>query len=108
MKRKILSGILSFGLVLAIFSCKKDSGTIPATDNLYVPTVTDVTANATLAELQSGRSVYSNKCGACHGLYSADSFSATSWKGIVSNMVPRAGLASTDAALVYKYVSRGK
>lgn len=107
MKKRVLVGFIGLGFLFFGNSCKKDSASAAA-DNLYVPVAADATASATLADLQNGRSIYAGKCGTCHGIYSPDSFSATSWKSIVSNMAPKAGLSSADATLVYKYVSRGK
>ena len=76
--------------------------------NLYNPTAADVTANATLEELQQGRTIYVDNCGKCHGLYSPDSYTPTQWKSIISNMAPQAHLTSTQTTLVLKYVCRGK
>jgi hypothetical protein len=106
MKRLKLIGFLAFGILLSISSCKKS--TFAATDSLYVPTAADATTSATLAELQSGHTLYVNNCGACHGLYSPDSYSASNWTSILSSMAPKAGLSSANKALVYKYVTRGK
>lgn len=106
MKKLKLIVLVSVGLMFFASSCKKDSSV--TTDSLYVPTSADVTATATLADLTQGRTLYVNNCGACHGLYSPDSFSATSWKTVLSGMVPRTGLSTANAALVAKYVSRGK
>jgi len=104
MKRLKLFGMLSIGALLLFNSCQKDTLT---TGSVYVPTAADVTATATLAELQQGHTLYVNRCNACHGLYSPDSFSSSSWKGIMLSMAPKAGLSAADAALVSKYVSRG-
>ena len=104
MKRLNLIGLLSIGILLFISSCKKD---VLTTDSLYVPAASDVTAKATLSELQSGHTIYMNKCGTCHGLYSPDSYSASNWTSILSSMAPKAGLSSADKTLVYKYVTRG-
>jgi len=87
-------------------ACKKDSTT--TTDSLYVPTTADVTANATLEELQQGRTLYTNNCGACHGLYSPDSYSVSTWKTYLSRMVPNTNLTQAQATLVTKYVCKGK
>ena len=106
MKKLHLIGILCIGILFSISSCKKS--TFAATDTLYVPTTADVTTTATLAELQSGHTLYLNRCGACHSLYSPDSYSASNWTSILSSMAPKAGLSSADKALVYKYVTRGK
>jgi mono/diheme cytochrome c family protein len=99
--------IPTVGVLLLFNSCQKADVT-PTADNAYVPTLADVTAAATLAELQQGRTFYVNSCGACHGLYSPDSFSASGWSGVLSNMIPRTGLSSANAALLRKYVTRGK
>ena len=106
MKKLHLIGFLGVGILLSFSSCKKS--TFAATDTLYVPTASDVTTTATLAELQSGYSLYKNSCGACHGLYSPDSYTATNWTSILASMAPKAGLSSANKALVYKYVTRGK
>jgi mono/diheme cytochrome c family protein len=105
MKRLRFVGISVVSVVLLFSACKKDN---VSPDSLYVPTASDVTANASLAELQQGHSVYLSNCSACHGLYSPDNFSSLSWKSILSRMAPKAGLSSSESALVLKYVSRGK
>ena len=76
-------------------------------DSLYVPTAADATSTATLADLQAGRTLFINDCGRCHSLYSPDSFSPASWKSIVPGMASRAGLSTTQASQVSKYVTRG-
>jgi hypothetical protein len=91
--------VLISGLALA---CSKNS-----TGNLYTPTSADVTANATLSELQDGRTLYINNCGRCHNLYSPDDYSVSGWKSILSNMSPRTGMNSSQVTLVSKYVTRG-
>ena len=85
-------------------ACKKDT----TSGALYVPSTSDTTANASLSELQQGRTSYMNNCGACHNLYSPDNYSPASWKSILLNMVPRTNLSQADAVLVTKYVCRGK
>ena len=105
MKRLNLIGILLFGSVVFLNSCKKDS---VSSGSVYVPTAADVTTTATLAELQQGHSIYINRCGACHGLYSPDSYSSSNWGSIMVSMAPRAGLSAADESLVLKYVKRGK
>lgn len=105
MKKLHLFDILTVAALLVLNSCKKDSNT---SGPVYVPSISDVTANATLAELQQGHTIYISSCGACHGLYSPDSFSKSGWSSVLANMAPRAGLSSAQTALVLKYVSRGQ
>jgi mono/diheme cytochrome c family protein len=98
--------LLVFFLALSVFiqSCNKGSS---ASGALYTPTTSDVTATATLAELQQGRTLYVDNCGRCHGLYSPDNYSAAQWKSILNNMAPNTSLSASDILLVTKYVTRG-
>jgi len=92
--------ILILGLTMA---CSKNS-----TGNLYTPTSADATANATLTELQDGRTLYINNCGSCHNLYSPDDYSVSGWKSILSNMAPKTRMTTAQVTLVTKYLTRGK
>ncbi|HEY4784658.1 MAG TPA: hypothetical protein VIH57_01355 [Bacteroidales bacterium] len=94
-------------------ACSKESSidTSSSTTNtsgLYVPTSSDTTVNATLSELQQGRTLYINNCGKCHSLYSPDLYSVSNWESIISDMAPRTSLTSAQILLVTKYVCRGK
>ncbi len=105
MRKLQLVGAIIVGSLVFFSSCKKD---LVSPSSVYVPTAADATSKATLAELQQGRTIFVNNCGQCHGLYSPDSYSASNWQIIVPNMAGRAGLSSANAALVLKYVTRGK
>ncbi len=89
-----------------LLSCSKNLNT--STDSLYVPTATDVTPNATLADLQAGRTLLINNCGRCHGLYSPDNLTVANWKSIVPMMASRAGLNAAQTTQLIMYVTRGK
>lgn len=88
-----------------IGSCKKDLG---SSGSLYIPTSADVTTNATLAELQQGRTLYSNNCGSCHGLYMPENYTPAQWKSVLGSMTPRTSMSASQVLLVTKYVSKGK
>jgi mono/diheme cytochrome c family protein len=90
-------------LILGLsLSCTKVS-----TNGLYTPVSTDATANATLQELQDGRTLYIGNCGSCHKLFSPDDYSANNWKIIMSGMAPKTGMNASQVTLVTKYVTRG-
>jgi hypothetical protein len=97
-KLSIIILILGFSV-----SCKKNTAS-----DLYIPTASDVTATATLQELQDGRTLYMNNCGSCHSLYSPDDFSANAWNSIMSSMANKTRMSSSEVNLVKKYVTRGK
>lgn len=88
-----------------VISCSKTSS---SSGNLYVPTSADVTSNATLAELQEGRTLYIGNCGNCHALVSPDTHTVNEWKTIIADMAPKTNMNSTEISLVTKYVCRGK
>ena len=92
-------------ILLILNGCKQN---LNATGTLYVPTSANVTANATLAELQQGRTLYMNNCGSCHQLYMPESYSPVQWKSVLNSMAPRTGMSASQILLVTKYVSMGK
>jgi hypothetical protein len=104
--KKLKISVLIF-ILAVIFSCQKN-GTDLTSSSLYQPSNSDVTANATLTELQQGRTLYTQYCGSCHGLYSPDQFSTNQWKNVMSDMARKTGMNSNEVLLVTKYVCKGK
>jgi mono/diheme cytochrome c family protein len=105
-KIKIYQFLLFIAVVLFITgSCKKDLG---SSSSLYTPTAADVTATATLAQLQQGRALYSSNCNSCHGLYIPENFTPAQWGSILNSMSPRTGMSSSQVLIVSKYVTKGK
>ena len=105
---KIKRYYLPLFVVASLFligSCKKDLG---GSGSLYTPTSADVTAKATLAELQQGRTLYSNNCGMCHGLYMPENYTPAQWTSVLGSMAPRTSMSASQVLLVTKYVSKGK
>jgi hypothetical protein len=98
-----INWIIVFFISVLSVSCTKIS-----TNSLYVPSISDVTANATLEELQQGYTLYKNNCGRCHSLYSPDDYSVSGWKNIISSMTPKTSMTSSQVTLVTKYVTRGQ
>ncbi len=98
---------LLFALLLAtaISGCSKVS--TPGS-NAYVPTAADATATATLADLQSGRTLFINNCDRCHNLPVPENYTPAQWRTILPNMTNRAGLSASEITLLTKYVTRGK
>jgi cytochrome c5 len=103
-KKSLILSFISLAIAVLIWGCTK---TTADTSSLYTPTSSDVTATATLQQLQQGRTLYLNNCNACHSLYSPDSFTPSQWKSILSAMAPRTSLNSADILLVTKYVTKG-
>jgi len=98
--------VILFIAASVLAGCNKDFTV--SSDELYSPSLADLTANATLQELQDGRSVYIDNCGTCHGYYAPESYTPAHWKGTLTVMVPKTGMSSSDSLLVAKYVCKGK
>lgn len=97
--------VLSFAFLAIIGGCNKSNLGI---SSLYTPKSSDVTANATLLELQQGRAFYINNCNSCHGLYSPDDYTSSQWKNIMSSMGSKTGMGASEILLVTKYLTKGK
>ena len=104
MKRSFIPIVFSLAVFLTIAGCTKTGAD---TNSLYTPTSSNVTATATLQELQQGRVLFINNCGKCHALVSPDSYTPTQWKSILPNMTPRTNLSAPDVQLLTKYVTKG-
>lgn len=96
--------VLMFVALIFTAGCTKKGGD---TSSLYTPTSADVTANATLIQLQQGRALYIDNCNSCHGLYNPDSSTPSQWRNIISSMAPRTGMSGSEVQLVTKYLTRG-
>ncbi|MEI6696373.1 MAG: cytochrome c [Bacteroidota bacterium] len=92
--------------IVFIGGCKKDN-TNTTTASLYTPTSANVTANASLAELQQGRTLYINNCNRCHSLYAPETYTPSQWKNILVTMAPRTSMSASDVQLVTKYLCKG-
>jgi len=103
-KKSLILSFISLAIAVLIWGCSK---TTADTSSLYTPTSSDVTATATLQQLQQGRTLYINNCNACHALYSPDSFTPSQWKSILSSMAPKTSMGTADIQLVTKYVTKG-
>lgn len=96
--------IFSVAILTSIMGCSKNGAD---TSSLYTPTSANVTATATLQELQQGRVLFINNCGKCHGLVSPDSYTPTQWRSILPGMTPRTNMSASEVQLVTKYVCKG-
>jgi hypothetical protein len=96
--------IFVYFLVLA-GGCSKNAAD---TSSLYTPTSANVTANATLQELQQGRALYISNCNSCHALVSPDNYTPAQWKSVLSSMTPRTSMSTSEVLLVTKYLSKGQ
>jgi len=89
---------------LMVTGCAKSS---TDTSYLYIPSQSDVTTKATLQDLQKGRDLFINNCGACHAYPTPENYSSSQWQTIMAQMAPKTSMTSSEVQLVLKYVTKG-
>jgi hypothetical protein len=89
-------------MLIVIIACnKKAMPVITSRTNEPPPakSITDVKP-----DLETGKTIFINRCGNCHGLPKADDFTAKRWDGILLYMIPRARLNSEQGIHITAYL----
>jgi mono/diheme cytochrome c family protein len=121
--KKVLFMTLAAGLILGACSRQSAPGktpvaaateTKPAAPAVTTPPVSnpaamsDVPAGPTAEEtakmVEMGKSVFTTRCGRCHGLKNTADYDATRWERILGSMAPKAGLNDEETKQVKAYV----
>ena len=55
-------------------------------------------------DIETGKTIFINRCGNCHGLPKPDDFTAKRWEGILSYMIPKARLNNEQGIHVTAYL----
>ncbi len=55
-------------------------------------------------DIETGKTIFINRCGNCHGLPKPDDFTAKRWEGILSYMIPKARLNNEQSIHVTAYL----
>jgi len=104
MKKVTTIAILS----VLVFACSRKTVSTTATPAATTPPATTVQAPApdpALAALvESGKAVYTTRCGRCHELKPVEAYTTTQWDGILKSMIPKAKLDEKQSAEVTAYV----
>jgi mono/diheme cytochrome c family protein len=59
---------------------------------------------AASATIEAGHTIYTSKCGRCHGLKEVGNYTAERWVPILNSMAPKAKLTEDETAQVLAYV----
>ena len=96
-------------LALFVFACSRKSvptaGEGTATTKTEAPKEVAPKADAASAEtLALGKTVYTTRCGRCHGLKNTEAYTHKEWEGILASMIPKAKLNEAEGKQVTAYV----
>jgi mono/diheme cytochrome c family protein len=84
-------------------STERTSSTMATPTVAADPVATGSRATAS-ATIEAGHTVYTSKCGRCHGLKDPANYTAERWEPILKSMAPKARLSDEETAQVRAYV----
>lgn len=94
-------------LILTLIAIACHRKTIASSDNIIISNKTNTTTKALSSNsglASAGQTVYTNRCGRCHGLKKTENYTSQQWDNILKSMVPKAKLNDEEAKQVTAYV----
>lgn len=98
MKAAIATLILS----IIVFACHRK--TLASSDNITISNTSAPAKTSNEVPVSVGQSVYTSRCGRCHGLKKVENYTSQQWDKILKSMVPKAKLNDEEAKQVTAYV----
>jgi len=92
-------------IAVLVFACHRK--TVASSDSIIISNKnnTETKAPTSSPELTStGQSIYTNRCGRCHGLKKTENYTSQQWDNILTTMIPKARLNEEEAKKVTAYV----
>ena len=95
-----------FALVCLVFACSRK--TVPTEEIIISNRKTEKHTIGTAAsgklEAETGKTVYTTRCGRCHNLKPVEKYTAEQWDKILISMIPKARLSEKESNDVTAYV----
>ena len=100
MKATIVLAILA----TIVFACHRK--TVVGSDEIIISSKTNKTSTSSSGSetTSAGQTIYTNRCGRCHGLKKTENYTAQQWENILKSMIPKARLNDDEAKQVTAYV----
>ena len=99
------TAITLFIIAILVFACHRK--TVASSDSIIISnkTTTESNTSASTTEVASaGQSIYTNRCGRCHGLKKTENYTSQQWDNILKSMVTKARLNDEETKQVTAYV----
>ncbi len=97
--KKIIVSALSLSMLLLLSQCSP---------KFYEPSAANVSASASLEDLNKGKALLLDKCGSCHGPPSPKKHDSAGWNSTLDKMQPKAKISDAERALIFKYLNSEK
>jgi cytochrome c5 len=88
---------------MAVACTKKSLPTITARTSEPSRPVTASTADI-IPDLETGKTIFTNRCGRCHGLPEPAKYTSQRWETILATMIPRARLDKEQEVHITAYL----
>jgi mono/diheme cytochrome c family protein len=93
-------------LAIIVLACHRK--TIASSDTIIISnktnTETSKVSNINSDVNSAGKTIYTNRCGRCHGLKNTENYTQQRWENILKSMIPKAKLNDEEAKQVTAYV----
>jgi mono/diheme cytochrome c family protein len=91
-------------LTIIVLACHRK--TIASSDNIIISNKTNSTTkpNSNAGTASAGQTIYTNRCGRCHGVKKTENYTQQQWENILKRMIPKARLNDEEAKQVTAYV----
>lgn len=90
-------------LAVIVFACHRK--TVASSDNIIISNkINKDTKVSNVESTSAGQTVYTSRCGRCHGLKKTENYTAQQWDNILKSMIPKAKLNDDEARQVTAYV----
>lgn len=93
-------------LALIVIACHRK--TVASSDNIIISNRTNTETSKTEdsnSDLSfAGKTIYTSRCGRCHGLKNTENYTQQRWENILKAMIPKARLNDEEAKQVTAYV----
>ena len=90
-------------MLIVIIACNKKAMPVITSRTAEPPLPTKLVVDVK-PDIETGKIIFTNRCGNCHGLPKPDDFTAKRWDGILSYMLPRARLNNEQGIHVTAYL----
>jgi mono/diheme cytochrome c family protein len=97
--------ITIFTLTIIVLACHRK--TVASSDNIIISNKTTATTKSQGSNSETasaGQTVYTSRCGRCHGLKKTENYTQQQWENILKSMIPKARLNDEEAKLVTTYI----